>query len=251
MNKKGFTLVELIAVIAIIGILSLVVVPNVMNISKNVNVRLAEEKKSHIISAAELYGTNNPDIFGGTDVVYVSVQELIDAEYLEIDTKNGDNECSISGGCISNPAFDPETTGLFKNQFFNNPGVEVKLTKKSVGVVGEFATSEVAASSNATLVEKVCSGFDSLDGKIKRSYSGKTLAGAGCECNINATTHEVSLVDINGATVEQCILVAHPDGNIDNWLKYGANEANWRVIGLYRIDGKVSAKMITAGIIEE
>ena len=39
-------------------------------------------------------------------------------------------------------------------------------------------------------------------------------------------------------------------GEVNNWLKYGSNEANWRVVGLYNIDGKVSAKMITSGVVK-
>lgn len=241
MNKKGFTLIELLAVIAIIGILSLVVVPNLMNVRKNINNRLAEEKKEHIISAAELYATNNPDIFGGTDVVYVSVQELIDAEYLEIDVKVDDSECNIAGGCISNPAYQEDESSNLSPKFFNSS--QIKLTKKSAGVVAEFSTGEEASSSSATLVEKVCEGFGN-------SYIGKTLDGSICRCSID--NHIVSLIKDAGGAANECILVSKDEnGNVNNWLKYGSSDANWRVIGLYDIDGNVSAKMITANIIEE
>ena len=45
MNKNnGFTLVELLVVIAIIAILSLLVVPSVITVNKNINERLYNQK---------------------------------------------------------------------------------------------------------------------------------------------------------------------------------------------------------------
>ncbi len=48
MNKKGFTLTELLAVIAIIAIVSLVAVPNIVNISN-------DSKNSKMLSDAKLF----------------------------------------------------------------------------------------------------------------------------------------------------------------------------------------------------
>ncbi len=48
MNKKGFTLTELLAVIAIIAIVSLVAVPNIVNISDN-------SKSNKLLSDAKLF----------------------------------------------------------------------------------------------------------------------------------------------------------------------------------------------------
>ncbi len=45
MNKKGFTLVELLAVIAIISIISLIAVPNIINVIDNI-------KKDNMVSDA-------------------------------------------------------------------------------------------------------------------------------------------------------------------------------------------------------
>ena len=71
MKKNGFTLIELLVVIAIIAILSVVVIPSVITVNKNVNERLYNQKVENIESAAELYASNNPDIFNGADRVYV------------------------------------------------------------------------------------------------------------------------------------------------------------------------------------
>ena len=63
MNKKGFTLTELLVVIAIISIITLIAVPSVIAINRNMNRRIYSNKVETIISAAEIYATNNPDIF--------------------------------------------------------------------------------------------------------------------------------------------------------------------------------------------
>ena len=109
MNKKGFTLTELLVVIAIIGILSVIIVPSVITINNNINERLLAQKIEQIVSAAELYGSNNEEIFNGTTEVEVYVYELIESNYLTIDTKINNDNCTdaVKGqtnkGCMINP----------------------------------------------------------------------------------------------------------------------------------------------------
>ena len=80
MNKKnGFTLVELLVVIAIIAILSLLVVPSVITVNKNINERLYNQKTDYVERAAELFATNKEDIFNGAEEVKVYVYELLAA----------------------------------------------------------------------------------------------------------------------------------------------------------------------------
>ncbi|MGM9878055.1 MAG: type II secretion system protein [Bacilli bacterium] len=57
MNKKGFTLTELIAVIAILGILALIATPAVLIIRKNVLLNTLDSKISQIKNAAEDYAS--------------------------------------------------------------------------------------------------------------------------------------------------------------------------------------------------
>ncbi|MDD6271931.1 MAG: type II secretion system protein [bacterium] len=237
MNKKGFTLVELLVVIAIISVLSLLVVPSIININKNVDERLYSEKVEYIVSAAELYASNNPDIFQGSDVVEIPVYTLLEAGYLKPD-KNVSN-CEYKDGCIINP---------INKEILNDETVTV--TKKSVGIVGEFKENDgtVVNSSSDTLVNKVCDGFDN------ELFTGKYGTGESENCHCvgrNTNGSAVKLVDESGNEVTSCIIVSNKDsGEVNNWLKYGSSEANWRVIGLYKVDGTVSAKMITSGVVK-
>ena len=56
MNKRGFTLTELIVVIIILGILTTIAVPSVISISQKIKGDMFCSKVENIISAAKLYG---------------------------------------------------------------------------------------------------------------------------------------------------------------------------------------------------
>ena len=86
MKKNGFTLVELLVVIAIIAILSVIIVPSVIKVNQTINERMYKQKKDNIVSAAELYASDNPDIFNGAESVYIYVYQLIDANYIVLET---------------------------------------------------------------------------------------------------------------------------------------------------------------------
>ncbi len=62
MNKKGFTLTELLAVIAIIGIISLIAIPNIVNISENVKKDNMLNDAKRFISLAKLAVNSDYDI---------------------------------------------------------------------------------------------------------------------------------------------------------------------------------------------
>ncbi|MGM9877350.1 MAG: type II secretion system protein [Bacilli bacterium] len=250
MNKKGFTLVELLVVIAIISILSLLVVPSIININKNVDERLYAQKVEYIVSAAELYASNNPDIFQGTDVVEIPVYTLLEAGYLKSDENVSncdvehleDFDLYFKDGCI----VDPVSKDMLNKK-------TVTVTKKSVGIVGEFngGNGTVVNSSSDTLVNKICEGFDNELFAGKYDVATDT-DNKNCHCiGYNSSDTAIKLVDDSGNEVTSCIIVSNKDsGEVNNWLKYGSSEANWRVIGLYKVDGTVSAKMITSGVVK-
>ena len=92
MNKKGFTLSEIIAVIILISIIVAIAVPSVLSVRKRVNERLFEGKKETILVAAELYGQDNPHLFNPDEFI-VTVGELVNANYVEKDTEQNDKNC--------------------------------------------------------------------------------------------------------------------------------------------------------------
>lgn len=59
MNKKGFTLVELIAVVVILGLISTITFASLSVQKNNVNKKEITSLRSSVISAFQIYRTNN------------------------------------------------------------------------------------------------------------------------------------------------------------------------------------------------
>ena len=83
--KKGFTLIELMAVIVIIALIALFVFPNIVNQIKKSNDSNNDSLSSVIISAAKRYVNDNPNDFGEKkDHNYcIDINTLIDNDYLK------------------------------------------------------------------------------------------------------------------------------------------------------------------------
>ena len=96
MNKKGFTLVEVLVVLAIIALLLLVLVPNVFIMINKNNEKSCNNIINNIESAAKIYVTNNKYDLGFTcngSYQEITLQDLIDTGDLTTD----------SSGKITNP----------------------------------------------------------------------------------------------------------------------------------------------------
>ncbi len=91
MNKKGFTLVELLAVLVLLGVIMTLSFNAYMGISASSDEKLLEAKYEEIRHAAIDYGQSNPNVLTETCVVsgqnysnckVVTVKELLDNQYL-------------------------------------------------------------------------------------------------------------------------------------------------------------------------
>ena len=84
MNKKGFTLIEVIMVIAIITILSLILIPNVMVLIDKNKERSCEKMIDNIESAAKMYVNQNKYELGFdcNKTKGIKLKTLVDAGYL-------------------------------------------------------------------------------------------------------------------------------------------------------------------------
>ena len=123
MNKKGFTLIEVIMVIAIITILSLILIPNVMVLINENKKRSCEKMIDNIESAAKMYVNQNKYELGfdcvDNKTKEITLKTLVDAGYLggelvnpinkeKIDLKS---EVSVTYSC-ANKAFTYVVEGI-------------------------------------------------------------------------------------------------------------------------------------------
>lgn len=86
--RKGFTLIELMAVIVIISLVCLLTFPNIVNQiekSKDANKDNIEEV---VISSAKKYVNDNIDKYSEQRDYCISVEELVDNDYLKEDIVN-------------------------------------------------------------------------------------------------------------------------------------------------------------------
>ena len=89
MKKKGFTLVELLAVIVILALLSAIILPVVGKMLKSNEAALSQEQIDSIITIAKKYAIENSDILpdeGSEDVYELGIDELMDEGYLDKDS---------------------------------------------------------------------------------------------------------------------------------------------------------------------
>ena len=86
--KKGFTLVELLAVITLLGIIALITVPVVENTNKKIKQKAYEKQKESLIISLKDYRTSNPELFLTTDSITVTLADLVREGYIDSDVKN-------------------------------------------------------------------------------------------------------------------------------------------------------------------
>ena len=100
MNRKGFTLIEVIMVIAIIAILSIILIPNVMVLINENKKRSCEKMIDNIESAAKMYVNQNKYELGfdcvDNKTKEITLKTLVDAGYLGGELVNPINKIKIS-----------------------------------------------------------------------------------------------------------------------------------------------------------
>ena len=77
-NKKGFTLVELLAVIALLAVLAAVATPAIQKVSRSSKIKMCQSKKKVIESAAVMYAEKELSASSGT----IKVMRLCEQGYL-------------------------------------------------------------------------------------------------------------------------------------------------------------------------
>ena len=124
MNKKGFTLTELLAVIVILAVVGLIGTVSITGVKKKMNENMFRNKLAEVISAGSKWGEDNKDKLAtdGHPYIVKTVGFLIESNYLNTEEKvlpekynYNATTCDDLDGSIMN-----NTTGLCENVITNN-----------------------------------------------------------------------------------------------------------------------------------
>jgi len=114
-NRKGFTLIEVIMTVAILGLITLIVVPSVNGLINKNNEDSYENLKNSFIAAAKTYVADNRynlNVTCSSPTIYITLQELVDVGNLTepiVDPRNREdisleNKVKVTYNC-SNKTF--------------------------------------------------------------------------------------------------------------------------------------------------
>lgn len=122
MNKKGFTLVELLAVIVILAIIITIAVPSTIAVSNKIKKKMYNTKVDMIMDAAKMYGQDNSSKVNSDEDscnTLVKVSDLLPGGYVKKD--DVDNGKVLSP--IDNSAMNDLQLCLYKknNRIYAKP----------------------------------------------------------------------------------------------------------------------------------
>ncbi len=99
MNKKGFTLIELISVIVILALLVVIIVPTTSRVLKKSNQSVDKVTKNNVIAAARNWATDNKNSLPKSGSKIISVLQLQSLGYIDKNIKLASGE-NINEQCI-------------------------------------------------------------------------------------------------------------------------------------------------------
>ena len=125
MNKKGFTLVELMAVIVLIGLIAALISIPVNKAIKDSRKKMYERQIDQIILSARNWATDNPYLlppYIEGNSVHLTIEQLINAEKLDtkiVDSRNKKeiSSCSYVEITLNEEVLDANKN-VYKYQFF-------------------------------------------------------------------------------------------------------------------------------------
>ena len=175
MKKKGFTLVELLAVIAILAILVIVAMPNVLGMFNEAKVNTFVVDVQKIVDTSVTKFTSDSLTNGGKSMFYSSVEnDILNTKKLDIDApgkeyfiemdRNGEFKRVIVFD--DNYCYDVFSVGTITNTFGSNSKFFIDKINKSKVVVGD-----VKQSGNDSVV------YDDSTGKVLGCESNKNVKG--------------------------------------------------------------------------
>ena len=210
MNKKGFTLVEILAVVVILSIILSLATLGVMNIRRNSLQKLVDTKISNLESSAVLYGQENQDELDAEckvgDETYSSckkmtVRELIEKDYYKSEETNNNGEKDLINNVTRESMLDDK----------------VIIFKKNNRVYSKYVDADVEVKFGFEDIKKACNNGDNLINCVKKLDEDNNSYDSG-----------VTVVDDS---------IRYSGANPNNFICFGSNASTCPHANLYRIIG--------------
>ena len=97
MNKKGFTLVELLAVIFLLSVIAIITIPRLTGVLNENKQKLYDEQITEIERIAAQYVISNPDVISDVTPFNIELTTLCDESYIACPINNPIDNSAISG----------------------------------------------------------------------------------------------------------------------------------------------------------
>ena len=234
-NKRGFTLIELLAVIVILGVILVIATTSVIKSINDSKVKAKYTAAKEIVNIAEAYMATETD---GVDVddkkKCVSIQTLIDNDYLEKDVTNpltGENGGNFEGQKVCTSSTKAQDGYEASANAYNFDGYEYILGNGSEddskndkeGILGDVNGDGKVTKDDAELVQEYDAGTGSLtdDEKKRADVNGDGDVDAGDSVMISQLLLKET-GDINGdkkIDEEDALLILKHDSGISSLTK--------------------------------
>ncbi len=189
-NKRGFTLVELLAVIVILAVILIIAIPQIMNTIKTTRLKSIED-------SARLIATN-------ADKDYLA-QQAINSNY---------NATSIPCSDVAKLSKDYASCTIT----YNDSGV---------------ATVKLKGASGGKFSGVTCTGTkDNIN--CKQALPGYT----------DAVELLTSKIGTDGLIKDDHNELRYQGATVDNYVTFNDEEAGWRIVGLFNVDGEQRVKLV-------
>ena len=93
MNRKGFTLVELLAVLVLLSAIMYIAIPSISSSMERSKNKKKEKNIQLLVAAAEMYVADHRYAIQKNSQCYIVLEDLVSGGYVSSDaTKNGDDD---------------------------------------------------------------------------------------------------------------------------------------------------------------
>lgn len=217
--KKGFTLVELLAVIVILSVIAIMVFPNVIQIINESKENLYQTQLRDIENVTKSFVMEHPELMDShhLNTIYITLEALKKGGYLEMDK-------------ISNPKTSEEMNGCVKI-IYNDSHSQYNYTYEEIDCVADTTLSGYIITYSDTFLKEERNALIPAYDKILADYEGLISTVGGVTDGLYDMGEEYIF---RGGTTS--VGSATTDEGPRNYVKLGTGGDSYRIISMNKED---------------